>query len=402
MPDNKTLNVPKGVARGHILCCCAVVFVCFMLTCLNLFMLSSTRTAIRHLEQRIDGHPRNLQRQQLQQPPPPPQLPADAAALIQRELEQQLQQQQPVDDFILLAPGDLDNAWTTQTGRLLVPVGQPEQDDDGWKQMQVQLAEQTSQQQRHIENLHDKLSEQLRAREELQRDQQNLMREHHELSREHLREMAKQDRKLLKEKHRVLKQDARHQDELRRVQSEMEQLKKVVEAVKTLDPASSPAPQAVSADATAPLMDVSVITQDVRSVEPGRPTTEAPVTTTSEDTAAAGKPHPLDHIFSAVFGPGADPGSFFFPSYPVGAAKAEEERAPRERRDLKDLRDRRERRRERLVSRLGGRRRRHDKEDGPLMRIDDGKLVPLEPVNTPVVLPEAQSSARLRRLVRHG
>lgn len=131
--DNKggVLSVPKGVARGHILCCCAVVFICFMLTCLNLYMLSSTRSVLRRLDARIEAHPRNLQRGN--------QLPDPVQLQLQQQMQQQLQQMQPegADDFILLAPSDLDNAWTTQTGRLLVPVGQPEDDDDGWKEMQV-------------------------------------------------------------------------------------------------------------------------------------------------------------------------------------------------------------------------------------------------------------------------
>lgn len=141
MPDLKSsTSVSKGVARGHILCCCAVVFVCFMLTCLNLYMLSSTRAVLRHLDSRFDTHPRALQRQlERQQVVQSPEEAAAAAAamLLQQQQLQQLEQTQGADDFILLAPSDLDNAWTTQTGRLLVPVGQPEEDDDGWKQMQV-------------------------------------------------------------------------------------------------------------------------------------------------------------------------------------------------------------------------------------------------------------------------
>ena len=77
--------------------------------------------------------------------------------------------------------------------------------------LQVQLAAQTSAQQQHIQDLHGKLADQYRARDELQRDQQSLLREHQKLSLEHQRQMAKKDRQLLKEKHRVLQQGARRQ-----------------------------------------------------------------------------------------------------------------------------------------------------------------------------------------------
>ena len=78
----------------------------------------------------------------------------------------------------------------------------------------MQLAEQNKAQQEHIENLHDKLNDQYRAREELHRDQKDLLREHHELSQQHLREMAKKDRKLLKERHRALHQGGKHQEQV--------------------------------------------------------------------------------------------------------------------------------------------------------------------------------------------
>lgn len=79
----------------------------------------------------------------------------------------------------------------------------------------MQLAEQNKAQQQHIESLHDKLNDQYRAREELQRDQQDLLREHHELSKKHQREMIKKDRKILREKQRALHKGAKHQDQVR-------------------------------------------------------------------------------------------------------------------------------------------------------------------------------------------
>ncbi|XP_034240300.1 uncharacterized protein LOC117644790 [Thrips palmi] len=409
MVDAKSVTkVSKGVERGHILCCCAVVFVCFMLTCLNLYMLSSTRAVLRHLDSRLDAHPRfgALQRQQVQQSPE--EAAAAAAALLLQQQPMQLQQAEGADDFILLAPSDLDNAWTTQTGRLLVPVGQPEEDDDGWKQMQVQLAEQSKAQQQHIENLHDKLNDQYRAREELQRDQQDLLREHHELAMQHQRQMAKKDRKLLKEKHRAMHQGAKHKDQLRRYQSEMEDLKKVVEEVQSLDPAraAEPAPTAATAvKAPADSISVDAVVTTLEQKNGGEPVVNKTETVMQMAVPVEAETEPsssLEHIFSAVFGP--NPGTYFFPSYTVGADEVE--KSSRAKRDLADvaadMKDRRERRLARLASRssrFGSRRRRHNQADsGPLMRIDDGQLVPL--VETPVVRDDGQG-ARRRRLAKH-
>lgn len=428
MADNKVLGVSKGVARGHIMCCCAVVFVCFMLTCINLYMMSSTRAVLRHLDARLDAHPRSLQRQQQL---PTLQTPDEAAAAAM--LQQALQAPDVADDFILLAPSDLDNAWTTQTGRLLVPVGQPDQEDDGWKQMQVQLAEQTSAQQRHIENLHDKLADQYRAREELQRSQHSLLREHHKLSMEHQQQLAKKERQLLKEKHRAIKQGAKHSDELHRVKSEVEELKKVLEDVKSLDPEQNKADQQVPAvvaqlgaamDAALqqspettvmPVLDNQVFLlqqqqqQLASSPAAGEPTPE-PV---KEAVVLASAPKEVDssleHIFSAVFGP--NPGAYFFPSYSVvadGAGGKAAEASPaspgssRQRRDLAELQQRRERRRAALATRMGIRRRRHYEASGPLMRIDGGQRVPLYDTPAVVLRDEegALRAARRRRLSR--
>lgn len=81
--------------------------------------------------------------------------------------------------------------------------------------MQKQLAEQTSQQQRHIESLHDKLADQYRAREELQRAHQDMLSRHHELTLQQQRQLAKKERQLLRHEQRALRKGAKHEDEVR-------------------------------------------------------------------------------------------------------------------------------------------------------------------------------------------
>ncbi|KAJ1531853.1 hypothetical protein ONE63_000504 [Megalurothrips usitatus] len=313
-------------------------------------------------------------------------------------LQQALQAPDVADDFILLAPSDLDNAWTTQTGRLLVPVGQPDQEDDGWKQMQVQLAEQTSAQQRHIENLHDKLADQYRAREELQRSQHSLLREHHKLSLEHQQQLAKKERQLLKEKHRAIKQGAKHSDELHRVKSEVEELKKVLEDVKSLDPEQNKADQQVPAVVAQVFLLQQQQQQLASSPAAGEPTPEPVKDAVVLASAPKEVDSSLEHIFSAVFGP--NPGAYFFPSYSVVADGAGG--SSRQRRDLAELQQRRERRRAALATRMGIRRRRHDEASGPLMRIDGGQRVPLYDTPAVVLRDEegALRAARRRRLSR--
>lgn len=131
--------------------------------------------------------------------------------------------------------------------------------------------------------------------------------------------------------------------QLRRVQSEMEELKKVVEAVQSLDPATAPAatdapaPQAAAEAMAAAPTATSASLDD--SLEQAVESAAAAITPKQEedDGSASGTVvrltlpvraggedvvgNPLSHIFSAVFGP--SPGSFFFPSYSVGAEQAE-------------------------------------------------------------------------------
>lgn len=185
----------------------------------------------------------------------------------------------------------------------------------------------------------------------------------------------------------------------------MDGLKKVVEEVQSLDPSRTTesalaAPTSMQAPAGNIAVDTVITTMEQKNGgEPvvNKTETVMQMAVPASAEAATEPSNSLEHIFSAVFGP--NPGAYFFPSYAMGAEEGEQ--SSRAKRDLaSDLKERRERRLAKLASRFGNRRRRHNQEDttGPLMRIDDGQLVPL--VEAPVLRDEGQG-ARRRRLALH-